>query len=94
MSELYFLKLVFYEKIWGGIKLYDDFNYDIFSDYIGECWVILVYLYGLVIVENGLYVGMILDWVWVEYCDVFGDVKGDVFLLLMKILDVSEDLLV
>ena len=35
---------------------------------------------------------MTLDRVWAEHRDVFGDAKGDVFPLLTKILDASEDL--
>ncbi|GAB7170412.1 hypothetical protein TUA1478L_24080 [Lactiplantibacillus plantarum] len=92
MSEPYFLKPVFHEKIWGGTKLHDDFNYDIPSDHTGECWAISAHPHGPATVENGPYAGMTLDRVWAEHRDVFGDAKGDVFPLLTKILDASEDL--
>lgn len=60
MSEPYFLKPVFHEKIWGGTKLHDDFNYDIPSDHTGECWAISAHPHGPATVENGPYAGMTL----------------------------------
>lgn len=92
MSEPYFLKPVFHEKIWGGTKLHDDFGYDIPSDHTGECWAISAHPHGPATVENGPYAGMTLDQVWAQHRDVFGNAKGDVFPLLTKILDASEDL--
>lgn len=92
MSEPYFLEPVFHEKIWGGTKLHTDFGYDIPSDHTGECWAISAHPHGPATVENGPYAGMTLDRVWAEHRDVFGNAKGDVFPLLTKILDASEDL--
>ncbi|MGB3160494.1 mannose-6-phosphate isomerase, class I [Carnobacterium sp.] len=92
MNEPLFLKAVLQEKIWGGTKLHDVFNYDLPSDRVGECWSISAHPNGPSTVLNGPYEGMTLAEVWKEHRDVFGNVKGDVFPLLTKILDANDDL--
>src|SRR5699024_10719179 len=92
MNEPLFLKAVLQEKIWGGTKLRDVFGYDLPSDKVGECWAISAHPNGPSTVLNGPYQGMTLAEVWEEHRDVFGNAKGDVFPLLTKILDASEDL--
>lgn len=61
MLELLFLEVSMYDKIWGGIKLRDEFGYDILSEIIGEYWVILVYFNGVLRVKNGCFKGCFLD---------------------------------
>ena len=45
-------KPVFQERIWGGTAL-KTFNYDIPSDYTGECWAISAHPNGTNTIENG-----------------------------------------
>lgn len=92
MVEPMFLKPYFQEKMWGGDRLRTEFGYQIPSDHTGECWAISAHPHGPATVINGKYQGMTLDQVWHDHRDVFGNVKGDVFPLLTKILDAKTDL--
>lgn len=92
MSEPLFLDPVMKEKIWGGTKLKEIFGYDLPSDKVGECWAISAHKNGPSTIMNGPYRGMTLDEVWQEHREVFGNAQGDVFPLLTKILDSSDDL--
>lgn len=86
-----FLKPVFQERIWGGTAL-KTFNYDIPSDYTGECWAISAHPNGTNTIENGRHQGKTLEEVWNEDKALFG-VSGDVkFPLLTKILDAKDKL--
>ncbi|WP_290032790.1 mannose-6-phosphate isomerase, class I [Ligilactobacillus cholophilus] len=92
MNEPIFLKPFFQEKIWGGKRLKDEFDYDIPSNHTGECWAISAHPHGLSIVENGPFKGKSLEYVWKNHREEFGNAKGDVFPLLVKILDAKDDL--
>lgn len=92
MEQPLFLKPVFQEKIWGGNKLHTVFGYDIPSDKVGECWAISAHPNGTCVVENGPYQGEKLDQLWQEHPELFGNPTTDVFPLLTKILDASDDL--
>ncbi|SFH70399.1 mannose-6-phosphate isomerase, type 1 [Pisciglobus halotolerans] len=86
-----FLKPVMQEKIWGGTKL-EEFGYELPSEHVGECWAISAHPNGPSTVENGPFAGMTLNEVWDKHREVFGNSEGDVFPLLTKILDASQDL--
>lgn len=92
MAEPIFLKPYFQEKMWGGDRLHTEFGYQIPSDHTGECWAISAHPHGPATIINGKYQGMTLDQVWRDHREVFGNVKGDVFPLLTKILDAKTDL--
>lgn len=92
MIEPLFLKPAFQEKIWGGHRLRDEFDYDIPSDKTGECWAISAHPHGESTVKNGKCQGMKLSEVWTNYPDLFGDSKEAEFPLLTKILDAEADL--
>ncbi|TGR36305.1 mannose-6-phosphate isomerase, class I, partial [bacterium M00.F.Ca.ET.199.01.1.1] len=66
-----FLKPVFQERIWGGTAL-KRFDYQIPSEYIGECWAISAHPNGTNIIENGRYQGKTLEEVWNEDKALFG----------------------
>lgn len=87
-----FLKPYFQEKMWGGDRLHTEFGYQIPSDHTGECWAISAHPHGPATIINGKYQGMTLDQVWRDHREVFGNMKGDVFPLLTKILDAKTDL--
>lgn len=92
MSELILLKPIFHEKIWGGTRLNTNFNYEIPSEKTGECWAISAHKNGDCEVINGPHAGKTLSYVWQYHRELFGDVEGEVFPLLTKILDASDDL--
>lgn len=92
MTEPLFLKPVFQEKIWGGSKLGTEFNYELASDKIGECWAISAHPHGVCEIENGPFKGQKLDELWKNEPALFGHSKEDVFPLLTKILDAADDL--
>ena len=86
MTEPLFLKPVFHEKIWGGRRLAEDFNYDIPDGTIGECWAISGHPHGPNVIENGEFKGQLLPDVYANHPEVFGNPKSKVFPLLTKIL--------
>ncbi len=91
-SEIIFLKPIFKEMIWGGNRLNTDFKYDIPSDKTGECWAISAHQNGDCIVNGGKYDGMSLSQLWDEHRELFGNMQGDRFPLLIKIIDADDDL--
>ncbi len=92
MNNLIFLKPIFHEKIWGGNRLNTVFNYEIPSEKTGECWAISAHKNGDCEVLNGSHAGQTLSYLWAHHRDLFGNVEGDYFPLLTKILDASDDL--
>ncbi len=92
-KEPVFLKPVFQERIWGGGKLHELFNYDIPSQTTGEAWVISAHENGPSIVMNGELKGKSLTEVWHSYPQLFGSKIADSeFPLLVKILDANDQL--
>ena len=92
MDNLIFLKPIFHEKIWGGTRLNTVFNYEIPSDKTGECWAISAHQNGDCEVLDGPLVGKKLSELWTHHRELFGNIEGDCFPLLTKILDASDDL--
>lgn len=92
MVELLKLKPVFKERIWGGTTLRDSFGYVIPSEHTGECWAISAHPNGNSTVQNGLFAGKELSWLWENHQELFGHIRGDRFPLLTKILDAKADL--
>ena len=92
-KEPVFLKPVFQERISGGGKLQELFNYDIPSRTTGEAWVISAHENGPSIVMNGELQGESLLDVWRNYPQLFGSETTDSdFPLLVKILDANDQL--
>ncbi len=92
MKEIIFLEPVFKSMIWGGNKLATDFGYQIPSDHTGECWAISAHKNGDCQIKNGEFKGKTLSWLWNHNREVFGNSKGEVFPLLIKIIDAKTDL--
>lgn len=92
MENLIFLEPIFHEKIWGGTRLKTNFNYEIPSEKTGECWAISAHKNGDCKVLNGEHAGKTLSTLWKDNRELFGNVQGDEFPLLTKILDASDDL--
>lgn len=92
MKNLIFLKPIFHEKIWGGTRLKSNFNYEIPSEKTGECWAISAHKNGDCEIINGPLAGKTLSELWTHHRELFGNISGDCFPLLTKILDASDDL--
>ena len=69
-----------------------EFGYDVDGEDIGECWGIAAHENGDCKVCNGAYAGYTLSQLWTKFPELFGNVKGERFPLLVKILDAREDL--
>ena len=89
--ELIFLAPVFKEMIWGGSEL-RRFGYDIPGDDTGECWAISAHPNGDCLIKNGEFSGTSLSSLWENHPELFGNIGGDRFPLLIKIIDAKDDL--
>ena len=87
-----FLEPIFKEMIWGGKKLETEFNYKILSDNTGECWAIAAHENGDSKIVCDEFKGYTLSKLWQEHRELFGNLKGDIFPLLVKIIDAKKDL--
>lgn len=83
---------VFKEMIWGGNRLKTEFGYEIPGDDTGECWAISAHPNGDCVVQEGEYAGLHLSELWNEHRDLFGNLEGDRFPLLIKLIDAKADL--
>lgn len=92
MREIIFLTPVFKEMIWGGNRLKTDFRYNIPSEHTGECWAISAHRNGESIVSDGTFKGQTLSKLFHEHRELFGNIEGKVFPLLIKIIDAKADL--
>jgi mannose-6-phosphate isomerase len=92
MKNIIFLAPVFKTMIWGGNKLASEFGYSIPSDSTGECWAISAHKNGDCTIMNGEYIGRTLSWLWENHRELFGNAEGEVFPLLIKIIDARSDL--
>lgn len=90
--DLIFPEPIFHEKIWGGRRLAEDFGYQIPDGPIGECWAISAHPNGDCVVAEGAWAGVHLSELWDAHRELFGNVEGDRFPLLVKIIDAKENL--
>ena len=90
--DLIFPAPIFHEKIWGGRKLATDFGYEIPDGPIGECWAISAHPNGDCVVSGGAWDGLHLSELWDQHRELFGNVEGDRFPLLVKIIDAKDHL--
>lgn len=91
-EEPIFLEPAFTHNIWGGTRLHEEFGYPVSGDDIGECWGIAAHPNGTSTVKYGKYAGKTLIEMWKEHPEMFGNVSGDRFPLLVKIIDAKADL--
>ncbi len=90
--EILFFDRVYHEKIWGGNRLKTYFDYHIESENIGECWTVSAHPNGDCRVINGEHKDKTLSWLWENQRCIFGNVEGNRFPLLTKIIDAKDDL--
>lgn len=91
-KEALFFEPVFKERIWGGTSLETKFGYSIPYEKTGECWAFSAHEHGQSVVKNGVYQNMSLLELWNHHRDLFGNLEGDRFPILTKILDANDDL--
>ena len=89
--EVLMLEPVFKDAIWGG-KLLKKFGYENAGDKAGECWGISAHKNGDCKIINGAHKGKTLSWCFENHRELFGNIKGQVFPLLVKILGAEDDL--
>ena len=89
--EPIFLKPVFQERIWGGEKLKQEYNYDIPSKHTREAWVISAHPNGPNVIENGFLAGKTLAEAWNSHGELFNKKQED-YPLLVKVLDANDNL--
>ena len=92
MEQIIRLQPTFSHTIWGGTRLREDYGYQEPGDDIGECWGISAHPSGDDTVVGGAYDGCKLSALWAEHRELFGNVSGDRFPLLVKIIDAKADL--
>ncbi len=92
MGHILKMQPVFKEMIWGGHKLRDIYGYDIPSDQTGEAWVISAHKNGDCLIANGEFKGESLSHLFNEHKELFGNIAGNQFPLLVKIIDAKNDL--
>ena len=92
MGQILRMNPVFKEMIWGGTKLKDIYGYEIPSDHTGECWAISAHKNGDCTIADGEYKGKTLSWLFENHRELFGNIEGDQFPLLVKIIDAKNDL--
>lgn len=91
-KEMIRLEPVFKEMVWGGNKMRDYFGYEIPGDDTGEAWVVSAHPQGDCLVSEGRFAGKTLSWLWENHRELFGNVDGEEFPLLVKFIDAKEDL--
>ena len=91
-DQLIWLEPVFHGKIWGGRRLETAYGYHIPAGPVGECWAISAHPNGVCRIAEGPFAGQTLAWLWDNHRELFGNLEGDVFPLLIKILDAEGDL--
>ncbi len=91
-QEILFLNPVFTHNIWGGTKLREEYGYDVEGDDIGECWGVAAHENGNCTIKNGTYAGQTLAGLWNDHRELFGNIDGVRFPLLIKIIDAKDDL--
>lgn len=92
MKTILKMRPIFQEKLWGGERLSTVFGYPIPSDHTGECWAISGHPGGDCRIENPEFAGKTLGQLWKEQPNLFGNLPGDIFPLLIKIIDARDDL--
>lgn len=91
-KQIIFLEPVFKSMVWGGDKLRSHFGYSIPDDRTGECWAISAHKNGDCTIRDGEFKGKTLSWLWDNHREVFGYAQGEIFPLLIKIIDAKADL--
>ncbi|WP_042222144.1 mannose-6-phosphate isomerase, class I [Oceanobacillus manasiensis] len=89
-----FLQPVLQERIWGGQKLRQLYQYDLPSEQTGEAWVISAHPNGPSKISNGPLAGKTLADAWENDGELFNKNPDNLeaYPLLVKVLDANDDL--
>lgn len=90
--ELIPLRPVLHNNLWGGHRLGTEWGYELPDGPVGECWGISAHPHGDCLVDGGPYAGLTLSRLWDQHRELFGNLEGDRFPLLVKVLDAQDDL--
>lgn len=91
-KEILFMEPVLKEMIWGGDRLKGEFGYSNATDKTGEAWAVSAHPNGDCVIKNGTWKGQTLSSLWESHRELFGNLEGDKFPLLIKIIDAKDDL--
>ncbi len=92
MKEMIKLNPVFKTMVWGGNRMRDYFGYEIPGENTGEAWVVSAHPQGDCLISEGMFAGKSLSWLWKNHRELFGNIEGEEFPLLVKFIDAKEDL--
>jgi len=92
MKDLIFMRPCCREVIWGGRRLREIYGYKTNGDHTGEAWVVSANENGQSVADRGEYEGKTLKELWDNHRELFGNLPGEEFPLLVKIIDAREDL--
>lgn len=92
MGDILFLEPIFKEMIWGGSCMKERFGYNIPGEHTGEAWIVSAHSQGDCPITEGHFKGETLNSLWNSHRELFGGITGEVFPLLVKIIDAKEDL--
>lgn len=90
--KIIMLEPIYKDRIWGGNKIKEIFNYPTPSNLTGEAWTISAHKEGSSIIKNGPYQGRTLRALFEERKDLFNHTTLKEFPLLVKIIDANDDL--
>lgn len=90
--DLLFMEPYCKEVLWGGTKLHEKYGYKTDGDHTGEAWVVAANAHGGSTVKDGPYKGKTLTELWENHRELFGNIEGDVFPLLIKLIDARDNL--
>lgn len=91
-KEILFMEPVLKEMIWGGDRLKEEFDYTKATDKTGEAWAVSAHPNGDCVIKNGTWKGQTLSSLWKSHRELFGNLEGEKFPLLIKIIDAKDDL--
>lgn len=92
MDDLLFLEPVFHKTLWGGRRLEEEYGYHLPDGPVGECWAISAHPHGDCAIAGGPWDGWRLSDLWKQHRELFGNMEGEQFPLLVKIIDALDDL--
>ena len=91
-GKILHIKPVFKQMLWGGNRMRSVFGYDIPGENTGECWAISGHPNGDCAIANPEFAGETVASLWKKNPELFGNLPGETFPLLIKIIDAKDDL--
>lgn len=92
VKEILFLEGLFKERVWGGKKLKEMFFSNSSLNTVGEYWAVSGLKGESSVISQGSLKGYSLEKLWNDRREVFGDIEGKEFPLLIKVIDADKDL--